>query len=347
MLYLFFGEDEFACEEALRELESDYWSDPGMADLNRTLLDGRSLTLAELRHHCDAIPFLAERRLVIVEKLITRLDGNKGSRSADADEEEADELPASTSAKELLDALLAYLPNVPDTTDLVLIDAGLGPKQSRGRIARWAAGQEGRSVVKQFSHIKGGELQKWIAARVKQAGGQIERPAAARLAQLIGDDLRALSNEIDKLILFPASGEPITADLVQRMVANSQEASIFDIVEAIGNRKWESAIARLRQILYEGAHPLYVFSMIQWQYRLIAQAHALADERLSVPELAKRMGVKPYPAEKAQAQARRYTREQLVATYDRMLETDLAIKTGKLDPSLALELFITGQAGLT
>ena len=344
MLYLFFGEDEFACEEVLRELERDYWADPTMGDLNKTVLNGRSLTLAELRHHCDSVPFLAERRLVIVENLVTRLDGRKRSRGSSAGDEEADVSPATTGSKELLDGLLAYLSHLPETTDLVLIDAGLGQRDSRGRVARWAAGQGDRAVIKQFSRKKGGELQSWITQRVQGAGGQIERRAVTELAQLIGDDLRTLANEIDKLLLFPEDGAPITIEHVRRMVTHSQEADIFQIIEAIGTRQWQKAIAELRRILHEGAHPLYVLTMIQWQYRLIAQAHALGDEHLSSQALAKRLGTSPYPAGKAQNQARRYTREQLVATYDRLLETDLAIKTGKLEAPLALELFIIDQA---
>jgi len=344
MLYLFFGEDEFACEEALRELERDYWSDPTMGDLNRTLLDGRKMTLAELRHHCDAIPFLAERRLVIVEDLVTRLDGRKGSGGASGEDDESDAQPTSAGSKGLLDGLLAYFASLPETTDLVLIDPGLSQRTSRGRIAKWAAGQKGRAVVKQFARKKVHEVQAWIVQRVQEAGGKIDRRAVAELARLIGDDLRTLANEIDKLLLFPEIDEAISIDHVRRMVTHSQEANIFQIVDSISTRQWNRAIADLRRMLHEGAHPLYVLSMIQRQYRLIAQAHALADQRLSSEDLAKRLKVSPFPAKKAQDQARRYTREQIVDTYDRLLQTDLAIKTGNLADDLALELFIVEQA---
>jgi len=298
MLYLLFGKDEFACEEALRELEQGYWSDPSLGDLNRTVLDGRKISIAELRHHCDAIPFLADRRLVIVENLIARVDGKKGSRTEPAATPQSDEETEPASTKALVDDLLAYLPHLPETTDLVLIDPGLEAKNSRGRIAKWARSKGNQGVVKEFSKKQGGELNEWIRKRVNAAGGDIDRGAIAALIHSVGDDLRTLTSEIDKLVLFVDEGKKITADDVRRLVTRSRETNIFRIVDAIGNRDWKTGVTELRGLIQEGAHPLYVLSMIQRQYRLIVQAHALAGERLPPRELSRRLGIHEYPGDK-------------------------------------------------
>lgn len=341
MLYLLFGKDEFACEEALKELERGRWSDPSLGDLNRTVLDGRRITIAELRHHCDAIPFLADRRLVIVENLIARVDGKKRSRPQPIASPESSQETEPDNIKSLADGLLAYFPNLPETTDLVLIDPGLEGRNSR--VARWARSKGNQAIVKEFSKKRGGELNEWIRKRVNAAGGNIERNAIAALTHSIGDDLRALASEIDKLVLFVDEGKTITVDDVRRLVTHSREANIFHIVDAIGNRDWKTGVTELRGLIQEGAHPLYVLSMIQRQYCLIVQAHALAGERLPPREFSRRLGIHEYPAKKVQAQAKRYTGSQLVEIYDRLLATDLAIKTGQIDGELAIELFITEQ----
>ena len=111
MLYLLFGKDEFACEEALKELEQGYWSDPSLGDLNRTVLDGRKITIAELRHHCDSIPFLADRRLVIVENLIARVDGKKRSRPQPIASPESSQETEPDNTKALADDQLTNLPH--------------------------------------------------------------------------------------------------------------------------------------------------------------------------------------------------------------------------------------------
>ena len=69
--YVFHGTDELTRAETLANFRSRL-GPADTADLNTTFLDGRRATLAELRHACDAIPFLAEKRLVIVEGLLAR-----------------------------------------------------------------------------------------------------------------------------------------------------------------------------------------------------------------------------------------------------------------------------------
>ena len=67
MFYIFHGEDEFSQSEELAGLRSRLaGDDPAMAELNTSTLDGTRLTLGELRHVCDSVPFMSDRRLVIV-----------------------------------------------------------------------------------------------------------------------------------------------------------------------------------------------------------------------------------------------------------------------------------------
>jgi len=162
------------------------------------------------------------------------------------------------------------------------------------------------------------------------------------LAWTFGDNLAALAQEIEKLTLFSEPGQIITQKDIRRLISYSREANIFNIVDAISERQWSKGVSELRMILEEGAHPLYILTMIHRQFSLIVQAKALAGERLRPAELARRLGIHEYPAKKVQQQAARYSGAQLLRIYDRLVDTDLAIKTGKLDPDLALELFIAG-----
>ena len=339
MLYLFYGKDEFSCDEAVRALQAGgYWPDPSLADFNRSFLDGRKITLGELRHHCDSIPFMAPRRLVIVEGLMSRLDGRSAAGDAEGAPREAE------GPRDWLPDLLSYLPNLPATTDLVLFDAGVESRDLRGRLIKWAKERgEGQVIVREFGKKNPQELAAWIKERVTRAGGAIEPAAVARLADSVGDDLRALAQEVDKLLLHAEAGQAINARDVERLVPHTRQANIFVIVDAISERRWQKAISELRRLLEEGEHPLSILAMIVRQYRLIAMAKALAGQRLAPAELARRLGVGEYPAKKAMEQAGRYSEAQILAIYDRLVQTDLAIKTSQMDAPLALELFVAGQ----
>ena len=170
--YVFHGTDEFTRAEMLADFRRRL-GPPDTVDLNTTVLNGRGLTLAELRHTCDAIPFLAEKRLVIVKGLLAAM----GRRGND------------------LDDLGDYLLSLPETTRLVLVEEK--PLRAGHPIVRLAQGDD-RGYVKQFTAPDARALPGWIKKRVSKHGGAIERQAAARLAELIGADLRLLDQEIGR-----------------------------------------------------------------------------------------------------------------------------------------------------
>lgn len=335
MIYLIFGKDEFSCEEALHKLMQEHAAGIPGAEWNRTLLEGGRLSLSELRHHCDSLPFLGERRLVIVRGLLARLSGGTASASEEEGQEAAQEGPAAFAR-----ALLEYLPALPPTTDLVLYDPGLEGKAIRSRILEWARKQSELCRVWEFTPKRGKELMDWMARRAGLHGAKMDAGAQSALANAVGEDLRTLDQEITKLALYAGPGGTITAEHVRLLTPHTRESSIFVIVDAISERRWQTAIAEMRKLMEEGAHPQYIFHMIYRQFSLIAQAKGLEGERLSPAALAKKLGVHQFTAEKVQKQAMRYRKEELQSIYDRLLEADLAVKTGQMEPAVALEWFI-------
>ena len=113
MFYILHGEDELGRSDLVAEFRSQV-GDASMRDLNTTILDGRQVTLAEMIHASDAVPFLAEKRLVVVEGLLTRLASRRKATERDGE--------LSGTSKELLSGLLDYLARVPDSTRLVFVE---------------------------------------------------------------------------------------------------------------------------------------------------------------------------------------------------------------------------------
>jgi len=336
MLYILFGKDDFSCEEYLAALKARHLSNPALGDLNFTVLDGASLTLTELRHHCDALPFLGERRLVLVEGLLGRWAGASESAGKGA-------LPM----KDALD----YFAVLPPTTDLVLYDAGLDPKERDksgrspgeilGGLFRWARRQGDAVLLREFPAKRGGELAQWLDARARSLGVQVDASGRQALLAGVGGELRVLAGELEKLALYVGPGGTISEAHVRALVSQTREANVFAIVDAIGEGKWQRAIAEMRRLMDEGSHPLYIMTMIERQFRLIAQARALSEELGNwgnvERELARRLKLHEYVAGKVTAQARRYSLPTLQNIYGMMVETDAEIKTGRKEMALALE----------
>lgn len=325
MIYILHGEEEFEKSEFLATLRTGVSADPSLIDLNVTGLDGRNLDEADLRHHCDVPPFLGDYRLVIVTDLLSasaKARGDKGDGGA---------------------WLADYLPSMPDSTYLVLRESQkVGPKHPV-----LVAAQKMGGDIRYFGEPtnKRGELAAWVENRAKAKGAKLERGAAADLANFIGPDLRLIDSELEKLSIY-AGQRAITQQDVRLLVPYAQEGHIFDMVDALGNRRTQQAFHLLAQLRNAGAHPLYLLSMIVRQYRILLQVKDLANGGMQQDEIAKAIGLHPFPTGKALAQARHYSLQQLTSIYDRLLDTDLAIKTGRIEANLALDVLVVELARL-
>ena len=325
--YVFHGADEFTRAETLADFKRRL-GPPDTVDLNTTLLNGRNLTLAELRHVCDAIPFLAEKRLIIVNGLLMQLASRRGQE-------------LSAAQQEYLAALADYLPRLPETTRLVFIeDKPLPATHPILQLAR----QEERGYVKRFDPPKDRDLPRWVAQRVRKHGGEIEPEATHQLAAVVGSDLRLLDQEIVKLVTYVNAERPITKADVDGLVPYAQAAIVFDMVDALGQRDGRTAAQTLHRLLDAGEHPMGLLAMIVRQFRLLIQVKELRAGGATARDVAQALGLHPFPAGKLYNQSSHFSAGQLETVYRHLLDTDVAIKTGKIEPEVALDLLVAGLA---
>ena len=325
--YVFHGADEFTCAETLGDFKRRL-GPPDTVDLNTTLFDGGTLTLAKLRHACDAIPFLAEKRLVIVRGLLTRLTPRKGQK-------------LSTTQKEVLDALADYLPRLPKTTRLVFVENK--PLPASHPVVQLAR-REQAGYVKRFDPPDARALPRWVKKRVHKHGGQIEPQAAQQLAAVVGADLRLLDQEIVKLVTYTDAERAITGADIDAVVPYAQAAIVFDLVDALGQRDGRTAAQTLHRLLDAGEHPLGLLAMIARQFRLLIQVKELEAEGSTPRDVAKALKLHPFPAGKLYSQAVHFTAAQLETVHRHLLDTDVGIKTGKIEAEVALDLLVAGLA---
>jgi len=164
------------------------------------------------------------------------------------------------------------------------------------------------------------------------------------LAALVGNDLRLLDQEIDKLLLY-ADGQQVTTEEVRALVSRARETSIFDLVDCVGRRQTGKALLLLHRLLDDGEAPLYLLAMLARQIRILIQVSELRAQGLNQQEVAKRLKLHPYVVEKGLAQARNFEMPQLEAAHSQLVETDWAIKTGKMEDVLALDTLVVALTG--
>lgn len=338
MFHLFHGQDAYSQRETLAAMLAKE-GDADMLSLNTTRLDSR-VTFAELQAACDAMPFLARVRVVLVEGLLSTVPD-----------------------KAFMEKLVAYLPNLPATTRLIFLEPHALPDNHR--LIRLATEQK-IGYVRKFELPRGVELERWARAHVEARGGHITPQATSLLAANVAPlfpassgygagsahttkenvaDLSLLGNEIEKLVLYKGMGETIDVADVERLSPYAAEAAIFDLVDALGNRQAARAAELFQAKVVAGADPFYLFAMFIRQFRLLLQARALLDAGERAAGIAEQLKQRPFVADKLARQARNFTLPQLEAIYRRLLEIDVEAKTGKADLLTALYLLVAGLTG--
>jgi len=330
MFYILYGQDAFSLDQAVGKIKAGL-GDREMVATNTTSLEGQRLTLSELRNKCDAAPFLSSCRLVIVDGLLGRFE-LKQSRPRSGKGKSGNGLGE-------WKGLASYIGQMPETTVLMLVDGEIkGQNPLLKKVAPLAE-------VRTYPLLRDRDLKAWIQQRVREEGGDISPQAVKLLAELIGGDLWAMNGEIQKLILY-SQNRPISEDDVKQLVSHVQEANIFALVDAVAEGRTELAQRLLHRLYHEGMVPTHILAMITRQFRLIALAQDL-PRKLSRLQMQERLGLKKsYALDKTLNQVKLYDFEGVKLVYDKLLETDSAIKTGKYSDKLALELLVTELACL-
>ncbi len=335
MFYILHGQDSFSLNQALRKIKSDLGS-PEFLETSTSRLDGQQVTFQEFHNNCNSIPFLSSYRLIIIDGLLTRFEptANKEKSAKKAVTVAENKLGEWQQAARCIEQM-------PATTTLIFLEEKI---KSNNPLLKQVSSL---ATILDFPFVKGNRLRDWTENRVAKAGKQTTPEAVRLLAEFVGGDLWMMSNEIDKLLLY-APGDVITEDMVRQAVPCIQEISIFVLVDAVLLHQVKTAQLALQRLYQEGISSPQIMAMITRQFRLIAQLKGM-PLGLSQQQIQDRLGVtSSYSMGKTLSQARLYRMEEVKQAYHKLLEADMASKSGrykdksgKSSSSLPLEILVT------
>jgi DNA polymerase-3 subunit delta len=297
--------------------------DVAMGDMNITRFQ-ENPRVDEVRDAAYMIPMFGDRRLVL---LTNAQDWVKGSKNKDS--------------------ILKLLDGLPGSTALVL---QLNLELERGNwkdfapahwLRKWVKDQPAGTVFQKECSLPGiGQMPGLIMKEAKEKKGEFSPEAAQELTRAIGNDTLIASLEIDKLLTYVDYQRPVTAEDVRLLTPEVAPISVFDMVDAIGERNIPKAAQLLHRLL-ETEMPIPLFGMIVRQFRLLILAREVIDQGGRKSQIEKALKVHPFVAEKLQKQASLFYMNQLKEIYHRLLTTDEYMKTGQMDPKIAMEMFVS------
>jgi len=334
MLYILHGRDDFSRREELGRIKASLDPD-GMLATNTDVLDGREVTLEQLTAICDTVPFLASHRLVVVEGLVGRFEPPDRPRRGGSRPRRG---PGPDLERWL--SLAEYVQRLPASTTLIFLDDELSADNPLFDALRPHA------EAKEFRELGMGPLLQWIFDRAEGLGADISQKGAEALRDLVGNKLRILANELDKLATY-AQGRRIEAADVMTLVHEAGEVKIFALVDAVVEKRLAVALRLLHRLVDDGAEFGYLLFMISRQYRLMIQAKELSLGGITSQEIGQRLGIgSGFVLQRVLDQGDRYSELRLKTAYRRLLEADEAVKRGRYSEELALELLVHDLARL-
>jgi DNA polymerase-3 subunit delta len=186
----------------------------------------------------------------------------------------------------------------------------------------------------------------WILKWAKAHGIAIEPSAAHALAVMTSNDPRTAANELEKLHAYVDGARPIREDDVALMSPYVPEANMFEMVDALGMGRGDVA-ARLAHRMIEQTgdiFPLYGMIIRQFRNLLLVKEHLGSGGSRDKNVIGQALGIHPFAADKLSGQSRAFTLEQLERIYRQLLDYDVKIKTGGIDPVLAVDMLIAALA---
>lgn len=321
-IFILHGEDEFAIQTFIAERSAGL-GDPAMVDINTTRLDGRVNSPEELLTAVSTLPFLSVFRLVIFINPLERL-----------------RIP--TQQKRLRDVLSG----IPPSTCLILVEYRLLTEErerKRNRLhwlEKWALDNSTMVQIRGFPVPVGVGLARWIQERAKAHGGQLTLQAATILADLVGSEPGLLDHEIQKLLAYVNYNRPVEGDDVQHLTPKTARVADFALVNALRDRDGPNALGILHRELEE-EDPIYLLHRVVNQFRQLLQVREILEDEGRKEDVIRILKMHQYAAGIAIEHARRFSMADLEAIYQRLLQIDIAMKTGIMEAELALDMLVT------
>lgn len=301
--YLLWGPEDYLREQYLTELKKICLPE-GEDSFSYHRMDGPELNLEKLRQAMDALPFMTERSFIELRDM----DVNKVKDA---------------------DALEKLLKDVPDYCVLVFV---LGADyEMDGRLKSVKALRQNVKELK-FTSQSQGQLTDWLVRRFAAAGKGIELDAAQRLIFISGELMSGLIPEIEKVAAY-AKGERVTVADVEAVANHIPEAVIFDMTEYIAQKKYNTALSVLAELLADkNNEPIAMLAMLGMQMRRLYAARLSIEQGLGVKYVMDACAIKSdYVAKKLINAARGFTLPQLIKAVELCAETDYKMKSSSQD----------------
>ena len=306
MIYFIFGEDSYRSREKLEEITGEY-KRVHKSGLNLIYIN--AVDFDEFYNSFKAVSMFSEKKLIIVKDVFGNI--------------------------KFQEDFSEKIKKIKESTDIIIVYEN----KTADKRTKFFKGLQKYAKCQEFNHLQGVSLKKWVASQFEKSKAKINDEALSLLTTYSNGNLWELSNEINKLSNYKA-GSVVERGDVELMARPAVENDIFKTIESLALKDKKQALSLVYKHLERGDNPLYLLSMISYQFKNLLIIKELQGVHTPYGEMAKKSGLHPFVVQKTSYMCDRFSMQDLKKIYLRIFQIDSDIKIGKIDSETALDLFI-------
>lgn len=318
-VYVLYGKDRYRMTEFIETLTAELFADEEK-ELGVIKFDTAETAIEEIVIEAESPPFFVERKLLLVKDSTIMSAGGKDNAKIE----------------HRVEKLLAYMEQPLESSVIVFVVSS-EKLDERRKIVK--ALKERKSILA-FTELSAAELKQWMLQRAAGQKRRLSSNGADLLMVRVGMNMGQLSQELDKLCLHAGEGGEIDVEQIHLLTASTVEEDVFAMVDALSELRVDKALKQYHQLLSRREEPIKIAALIARQFRIMLQIKELEQQHYTPQQMASQLGLHPYAVKLSAEKSRRFQTHELGSSLSRLAELDYKMKSGLIDKSLGLELFI-------
>ena len=305
-MYLLYGEEAYLRRQYRDKLKAALVN--GDDSMNYNYFEGKGIEVSEIIDLAETLPFLADKRVIIIE--------NSGF------------------CKHGGEQLAEYLKAPCDTTFFVMVEAEI---DKRSKLFK-AITAKGRAI--EFKAQDEGILKRWILGTLKKENKKITERDLSLFLEKTGSDMENISKELEKVICYCMDKEVITGADIEEICVRQVNNQIFDMIDAIAGKRQKEAMELYYDLLTLKEPPMRILFLLARQFNLLLQVKELKQKGYPAKVIGENVGLPGFITGKYVNQAEKFSAQYLRRAVTDCVETEEAVKTGKMNDVLSVELLL-------
>ncbi len=309
MVYLLYGTVDYLINKTIDKIINDNKID----EFNVNKYDLTNSLLTDIINDASSMSLFSDKKIIIVNNAYIFTGTNKKYTEQNTEE------------------LENYLNNINDNTILIFTTSN-EKLDERKKITKLV---KKNGIVKDFNSIDNISLVKNLFEDYSISNDNVKY-----LISRVGEDSSLLASEIEKIKIYKNDDKTITHDDITNLTTKSLEVNNFKLIDAIINKNKAEAFNLYQDRIKLNEEPIAIIISLANQIRIMYQVKQLYLEGYTENNIASILKIHPYRVKLASQNARKYDSDILLNYLKQLADLDINIKTGKVDKTLGLELFI-------